>query len=264
MDEHIKRIQIKMKGIPGDDCEKSFFKSMKEFFEGAGQQVFGFNGLEVFQKGRDGREGIVEKDFLLINLTHGYIMSIECKATLYKDVFKKAVRQIKGIKQYLEEQIPHLLNGLKFYGVIYSTEVKAGFKPCMNCSDYIIIGEGQIKEKLGKIGANGKMACPKQFKEIIKNLAYKYQANHNLPVSSAMVQIAMDQIEKAGTVENVKLLSFWTPGQIGLMSAMDCPKVLLQAPFSVGKTLILTERALKLAKEDRRVKYYIQGYQLGK
>ena len=264
--KHQKKLLDMIDSIAGERCERSFFETMKQFYDEQNLQVFGFSNLKVFQMVKGGKEGEAEKDFLIIIQSHGLIISVECKDTIDHNVAQKALEQIQGLKDWLEKQDSDILKHFKFIGMIYAFNLKDGFEPCEDCSDYIIIGESEIQPKLAKLGENRKPACPKQFRELIKNLAFIYQANPNLPVTSSIVKATVDQIGKAGTLENIKLLAFWTPGQMGALSMMDCKKVQLKASFGVGKSLILTDRAIQLAKSKQKVKFYIRtsDYFIGK
>ena len=62
IDPNIEKLKKRLESIGGEKCERSFFTTMKEFYDEANEQVFGFSGLEVFQKVKGGCEGMVEKD----------------------------------------------------------------------------------------------------------------------------------------------------------------------------------------------------------
>ena len=87
-----------------------------------------------------------EKDFLIINLTKRYVMSLEVKSSLSKNSLKSAKKQVNRAKRLIDEWLGATFtkeNGWMFLGVICFDEKdpKYGSKFCGTCDKYIILGK---------------------------------------------------------------------------------------------------------------------------
>ena len=94
--------------------EKNVFTGLKEYFDTySDQEVLVLHGYEVMDLDsleRRDRFGKLkrsaqkeEKDFIVINLTYGYILTIEAKSTLDSKSIKKAKKQLENTKNLMKK-----------------------------------------------------------------------------------------------------------------------------------------------------------------
>ena len=72
-----------------------------------------------------------------------------------------------------------------------------------------------------------------------------------VPLSSTVDTKIKESLEKSGAGQNVAFWN-WTPKQKSLLDA-DIPRVIMTSHWSTGKTRILFEKALMLAREGKFV-----------
>ena len=73
-----------------------------------------------------------EKDYLIINLTRRYVMSLEVKSTLTTNALKSAKKQIDGSKLFIDEWIGATFtkeNGWTFLGVMCFEDLSPKYSP---------------------------------------------------------------------------------------------------------------------------------------
>ena len=94
-----------------------------------------------------------EKDFLIVNKTHGYIMNIEAKSSLNAKSLNEAKSQLENTKKILEKWFgADLRKGWKFISAIYCERNDKTNKNCKNADmDFIFTGTEDLIEKIGKI-----------------------------------------------------------------------------------------------------------------
>ena len=87
-----------------------------------------------------------EKDFVVVNATHGYIMPIEVKKTLNETTSTESLEQLKGIREdlqtYLKSDIlkdEFISQDWMFLPMIYCEQEEAVFC-CDRCRQHIITG----------------------------------------------------------------------------------------------------------------------------
>ena len=88
---------------------------------------------------------------------------------------------------------------------------------------------------------------PMVFRTLVKYILFCASASP-APVTSNMGARVAENVEKAGTAENIALWSFWTPEQKSLMCANNLPHVAFISSFSTGKTKCLQHRAFEIAR----------------
>ena len=129
--------------------------------------------------------------------------------------------------------------------------------PKNKCSNYAIIGEDQIEEKLKQIekyiDIENKTWEPsehvEEFIELFKELVFIAQGNAYAPVTdSAISKQTSKDIDKAGTLENI---CFWTPDQLSIADAVEMEFVFLNSFYSTGKTTLLKHRAKYLNEKNK-------------
>ena len=118
-------------------AEKFVFYELKKYYEGTKDDVLVIHShrfLDVNSK---------EKDYIIVNLSKGYIFVIEVKANAKK--FKLAERQLRDAKSKVEE----VLNAMgikspawKYSGVFIAQKGSEDFIfDCDDCSTFAIVGK---------------------------------------------------------------------------------------------------------------------------
>ena len=123
--------------VKGAVAEKFVFYELKKFYDGTKDDVLVIHShrfLDVDSK---------EKDFVIVNLSKGYIFVIEVKANAKK--FKNAERQLKHAKSKVEELLYAMgmkSPAWKYAGVFIAQEGPEDFIfDCENCSMFAIVGK---------------------------------------------------------------------------------------------------------------------------
>ena len=141
--------------------EKNVFTGLKEYFDTySDQEVLVLHGYEVMDLDsleRRDRFGKLkrsaqkeEKDFIVINLTYGYILTIEAKSTLDSKSIKKAKKQLENTKKLMKKWFGADLNKeWLFFSAIYCEKGDKYAKLCNNCDwRFIFTGLKDLLEKL--------------------------------------------------------------------------------------------------------------------
>ena len=81
-----------------------------------------------------------------------------------------------------------------------------------------------------------------------------------VPVASVIDMKIRESLEKSGSAKNIALWN-WTPLQKSLLDA-DLSRVIMTSHWSTGKTGILFEKALKLAREGNMVVFVLHYSQI--
>ena len=256
--------------IRAEKAEKTMFQALQKHFNETKDDVLVLSSHKFSND-----TSVKEKDFIILNLSKGYVMNLEVKVDSKK--FKSAKPQLYDGKNRLDEIFSEigLSSGWKFIGVFYAQTGEKLFDcPKDKCSTYAIIGEDQIEEKLKQIekhiAIENKTWEPSEhvneFSELFKELVFIAQGNPYAPVTdSAITKQTSKDIDKAGTFENIW---FWTPDQLSIADAVEMDFVFLNSFYSTGKTTLLKHRAKyldeKLKKKNKnvgRVFYIINKYE---
>ena len=94
-----------------------------------------------------------EKDFIIVNLTFGYILAIEAKATLNSKSIEKARKQLEGTKRMLKKWFgADLVKEWKFFSAVYCERGDEFNKLCGNCNlDFVFSGPDELLVMLEKM-----------------------------------------------------------------------------------------------------------------
>ena len=244
--------------IKGDTAERVAFESLKKYYEKAGDDVVVVHS-HLFLADAN------EKDFVVFNLSKGYMMIIETKSTAGIGMYQKAKKQIGNGKSRLEELCGAIAEKTqwKFSGVFFA--LHEGEKPLFvcdcdkNCEIFAIIGEDQIPLKLPLVEkkvaeSHAEKWVPidhvKEFIEYTKQLMFRAQGNPCAPVTlSNIIDMTAKQVQKAGTPEG---MFFWTSEQLSLVQAQELKYVYLDAFYSCGKSEALKHQAKYWNEENRK------------
>ena len=149
-------LRCRLVTIEGEKLERNVYETLKGYYEShADEELIVLHGYEIadLDKLADCKDvAHWEKDFLIINKTHGYLMNIEAKSSLNGKSLKKAKDQLENTKKILEKWFGADLNeGWKFISVIYCERNDKTNKNCKSKMDFIFTGTEDLKEKIEKI-----------------------------------------------------------------------------------------------------------------
>jgi hypothetical protein len=143
--------------ILGEPLEKNIFTTLKKYFnDHKDQKVLVLHGYEVMNLDsleRNDKNGKKmkdvqkeEKDFIIVNLTFGYILAIEAKATLNSKSIEKARKQLEGTKKMLKKWFgADLMQPWKFFSAVYCERGDEFNKLCRNCNlDFVFSGPDEL------------------------------------------------------------------------------------------------------------------------
>ena len=230
-------------GVRGQLAEQIMFNSLKAYYSKSKDDVVVLHSHKFLKNA-------TEKDFIVFNVTKGYIMIIEVKATTA--LFQKAKKQMFDSKEKIEE-ICGILGPTTqwlFLGVFFALEDKFE-KPLFDCScplpcdTFSIIGCENIEDKLRKIDMiaiqKNKKWIPSEhiseFVELAKQIMFVVQGDSKAPVTGCnLVKKIDDHVNAASTFEGIL---FWTPQQLSVTNAVHLPYVFLDAFYSTGKSFTL-------------------------
>ena len=149
--------------IEGEFLEKNVFDTLKEYFSlHSNQQVLILHGYEVMDletlQDKKGKKQIHhwEKDFIVINVTYGYVLAIEAKKTLDHKSMISAREQLESTKKQLEKWFgADLQKEWSFFSAVYC-EKGDKYKNCCNgCDqDFLYAGPEDLLTKLERLHAN--------------------------------------------------------------------------------------------------------------
>ena len=239
--------------IRAEKAEKTMFQALQRHFNDTKDDVLVLSSHKFSHN-----TSVTEKDFIILNLSKGYVMNLEVKYNSKK--FKSAQKQLYDGKDRLSEIFSEV-SGWKFIGVFYAQTGEKMFDcPKKKCSTYAIIGEDEIEEKLKQIekyiAIENETWEPsehvKEFVELFKELVFIAQGNPYAPVTdSAINKQTSRDIDKAGTFENI---CFWTPDQLSIADAVEMEFVFLNSFYSTGKTTLLKRRAKHLDEKNKELR----------
>ena len=258
-------------GVRGQLAEQIMFNALKVYYSKRKDDVLILHSHKFLKNA-------TEKDFILINVTKGYIMIIEVKASTA--LFQKAKKQMFDSKEKIEEICGILGPNTQwqFVGVFFALEDKSK-KPLFDCScplpcdTFSIVGRENIENKLRKIdmiaiqNRANKLVPSELNPEFVEKAKIDksdtIQKNKNWIPSehiSEFVELAKQfmfvvQGDSKAPVTGCNLVKkinnhvnaastfegilFWTPQQLSITTAVHLPYVFLDAFYSTGKSYTL-------------------------
>ena len=254
--------------LSGEMTEREMFDGLKRHLESSGDDCLVLHA-HSFLCGNN----FQEKDFIVLNLSRGYIMIIEAKVNTKRGKDKKAMEQIKDGRmrvQMLINSVKDISTLWRFIGVFY---VKDGSETDFQCSsycpcrDFTIVAQSSIPSKLFNIDHKMAESHPdwnpqdhvNDFVELTKQLMFTFQGNPEAPIlNSKVIERIGQEMDQACTIENI---FFWTPEQLSILNAINEDFMVLFAYYGCGKTLLLKERAKHLLSQsdDQDIYFFIDA-----
>ena len=157
--------------VRGQIAEEEVFKELKDHFDRTKDDVLVLHSHKFLDNNSNN-----EKDFIILNLSKGYILVIEVKASSSK--YFKAKPQLLDAKERIEEIVGNLNSETKWlYAGIFVAQfaTEKELYDCQKCNVFRIIGTENIVKQLTDIE-----------KEILKNhengkFIYKYLHKYIIP-----------------------------------------------------------------------------------
>ena len=144
-------IEEKKSVIKAEIAEKEILKGMKDYFASNNEDVLIFCNQDF----QDIRRGIyLERDICVINMTKGYFLVVEAKATFHQAQCKTATRQLAETKDILKYAFANkfeLKQRWNIITIIYCTTIDDDVKICSLCKNFVIVkNKGDIVKNLDK------------------------------------------------------------------------------------------------------------------
>ena len=227
--------------VKGDIAEQVVFKQLKKWYEDSKDDVLVLHSHQFLDS-----ESSKEKDFIVVNLTKGYVFIIEVKSNANK--LQTAKKQLLDGKTRIDEifgAIGLRSTAWKYAGIFVALHgsVSDSLLNCENdCSTFAIIGEdnfaAKFKEMEATIIESHQSWDPSkhvdEFIDLSQELLFIAQGNPLAPVTgSKIVEATCKAIDDVSTVKNI---FFWTIQQLDIIQA-ELLFVLLDAFYSTGKTI---------------------------
>ena len=137
--EKLKKVD-NLKHIIGEHAEKHVYNFLKQSIKD--EETVVINSFKIMTlKDLDDIAEDFEKDFVILNLTRRFIMSLEVKANCNEDSLRSAKNQTNACKELISQWVEGILteeNGWSFYSAVYFQHKSENYSFCDNCSKYII------------------------------------------------------------------------------------------------------------------------------
>ena len=246
--------------LSGDKWERYLYYTLKRYFEDTKDACLIIHGHSFLHE-----NNFKEKDFIVLNLSKGYIMNIEVKASPKQ--FDHAKEQIKDCRKRIQavlECIPGMSSLWKFIGVCCIGDGR-------DKNDFVINGSdlessttfemklGHIEKQLDHLSWSPNEERIREFVNIAKHLLFVAQGQCKAPLTKAkLTERVAEDLDKASAPETIL---FWTPEQLSIVQAMHMDWMFLMGYYGCGKTILLIERAEYLLRNPRNiVHFYIDTY----
>ena len=171
-----------------------------------------------------------EKDFLILNLTRRYSMSLEVKSSLSSNTLKSSKKQTDGTKKLIDEWLGATFtqeNGWVFLGVMSFDEKSEKFSErslCDVCRNHVIIGgidefeskfENIIETNCGVF--ENSASAKKEFLEVVECILFFASFDPVITSSTRLNKKVVETLNIAGMAENIEVWRCLTPNQLPML-----------------------------------------------
>ena len=150
--------RCRMKTIEGEVLEKDVYDSLKKYFQShPEEEVLVLHGYEILDLDapENPKKPIShwEKDFIIINVTYGYVLNIEAKQTLNGKSMESAKKQLENTKRIIEKWFgADLKQGWVFISAVYCEKGDVWNNCCEDCDmNFVFSGTEDLVMKIEKI-----------------------------------------------------------------------------------------------------------------
>ena len=194
-------------------------------------------------------------------------MLIEVKSNKRHGSYQKATKQLFGGKKSLEKIFSAIGSTTlwQYVGIFFALiDDDKCFFECDNCSNFVIVGEEQIFEKIKiveeKVVEKNQDWKPEEhveeFIELAKETLFIAQGDPYAPVTgSNIIDKTVKHVFRASTPQNI---FFWTLEQLSIVQALEILYLFLDAFYSTGKTEVLKYFGKYKLGKGEIVHYFIQ------
>ena len=257
------KMKAKVCHIKGELAERKVYNAIKKIFKKHNEDVLVIQGLKFMALAEQSQDEIkdFEKDFLVINLTRRYVMSLEVKSCLHTNSLRGSKRQVNGSKKLIDEWLGSIFkqeSGWVFLGVMCFDELAPKYSPifCRSCKEFVIIGldEG-FEEKFEYVsigrefyGIQNSDTAEDEFLEASEYLLFFAAFEPVIISSNSLSRHVAQNLNKAGSAESIESWRCLTPSQLPLLKSRLAKVLFLNAP-STGKTTLMISEACHLSNE---------------
>ena len=171
-----------------------------------------------------------EKDFLIVNLTRRYSMSLEVKSSLSSNTLKSCKKQTDGTKKLIDEWLGATFtqeNGWVFLGVMSFDEKSEKFSTrslCDVCRNHVIIGgidefeskfENIIETNCGVF--ENSASAKEEFLEVVECILFFASFDPVITSSKRLDKKVVENLNLAGMAENIEVWRCLTPNQLPML-----------------------------------------------
>ena len=171
-----------------------------------------------------------EKDFLIINLTRRYSMSLEVKSSLSSNTLKSSKKQTDGTKKLIDEWLGATFteeNGWVFLGIMSFDEKSEKFSTrsfCDVCRNHVIIGgidefeskfENIIETNCGVFENSD--SAREEFLEVVECILFFASFDPVFTSSKRLNKKVVQSLNFAGMAENIEVWRCLTPNQLPML-----------------------------------------------
>ena len=171
-----------------------------------------------------------EKDFLIINLTRRYSMSLEVKSSLSSNTLKSCKKQTDGTKKLIDEWLGATFteeNGWVFLAVMSFDEKSEKFSTrsfCDVCRNHVIIGGiDEFESKFENIIETNcevfenSASAREEFLEVVECILFFASFDPVITSSTRLNKKVVKNLNLAGLAENIEVWRCLTPNQLPML-----------------------------------------------
>ena len=238
--------------LQGDVAERKVYRALQDYFDKTKDACLVIHSHSFLYN-----QNFEEKDFIVLNLTKGYVMVIEVKAS--NNGFPKAKQQLKDGKERVQavfNSVNGMSNDWQYVGVCYIDKGDSN-----STHDFVINGiykldfqsiESKVAENRTQVWLPNQHIS--EFVSVAKVLLFQTQGHPLAPLTKQKQIKKIDQaLDLASAPENI---FFWTPEQLSIVQAMDVDWMFLMGYYGCGKTILLIERAEYLLQNPSNVVHF--------
>ena len=241
----------------GDKAERMFFEVLKQYFGGCNEDVLILVNQNITNPSTLNQ---FERDFMVVNLTSGYILNVEAKASLKRsslDGPNGGKNQLYVSQNLLKRMFQRRISkDWYFIGALFGLRLHPEIEACANCQRYLLIPRDIFKcldEILPKPNLRRfNRSWITDFRNISKKLIFE-----GVKINDDLISRICAASERAGTAENI---AFWSPEQYDILSERN-KRVLLYSSNSTGKTILMLYMMKKLLENGEEVSFLIYQHQ---
>ena len=258
----IKKHEEEKKKVLCEIAERQMQKGVKDYFDqlpNIDATVFFGQLIEydylVSQNPSVWDKKLYEKDGLVVNANHGYILNIESKSSLSILSCKKGCNQLEEtVRQFVNQFGPHIENDWRVIRVLHGTSKDPNVFICSNCDPYVIdTSQDDFITKLKAIIDENRPINNnwiQDYRKIVKDLIPP-----RVKLPDEIIDAIMKNLDDSGSANNIL---YWTKEQYEVARfCLNRLREIFISSYSTGKTTLMVHCALELLKRGEKVLFVI-------